>query len=177
MVLSIFFLSLLLNWCFLGIGEEKGWVRVSLPLLRTMTGPVQHFYSSILDAWRVSVFAKLSERKGAEYADLKGSLQPHTSSHLRERDKMLLRAILCGGVWNGFLAPVLWQKRRRWALVLGVYFLPPSSTLGNCLSSLHFCPWIAASGPDVCNGMCGCLDLVVLVTVTLGFLFWGFSLR
>ena len=26
-----------------------------------------------------------------------------TSSHLRERDKMLLRAILCGGVWNGFL--------------------------------------------------------------------------
>ena len=45
-------------------GAEKGWVRVSLPPLRMMTGPVQHFFSSILDAWRFSVFAKLSERKG-----------------------------------------------------------------------------------------------------------------
>ena len=50
--------------------------------------------------------SRLSERKGfgsAEYADFKGSLQLRTSSHLRERDKMLLRAILCGDVWNGFL--------------------------------------------------------------------------
>ena len=29
-------------------GAEKGWVRVSLPPLRMMTGPVQHFYSSFL---------------------------------------------------------------------------------------------------------------------------------
>ena len=45
---------------------------VSLPPLRVMTCSVQHFYSSILDTWRFSVFAKLSERKGfweAEYAD------------------------------------------------------------------------------------------------------------
>ena len=33
----------------------------------------------------------------------KGSLQLLTSSHLRERDKMLLRAMLCVGVWNGVL--------------------------------------------------------------------------
>ena len=33
-------------------GEEKGWVRDSLPPLRMMSGPVQHFYSSILGAWR-----------------------------------------------------------------------------------------------------------------------------
>ena len=45
-------------------GEEKGWVRVSLPPLRMMTGPVQHFRSAILDAWRFCVFSKLSERKG-----------------------------------------------------------------------------------------------------------------
>ena len=45
-------------------GDEKGWVRVYLPPLRMMTGLVQHFYSSILDAWRFSVFAKLSKRKG-----------------------------------------------------------------------------------------------------------------
>ena len=87
-------------------GAEQGWVRVSLSPLGMMTGPVQHFYSSILDAWRFGVFAKLSERKGfrgVEYADFQGSSQLRTSSHLRERDKMLLRAILCGSVWNGFL--------------------------------------------------------------------------
>ena len=28
-------------------GEEKGWVRVSVPPLRMMSGPVQHLYSSI----------------------------------------------------------------------------------------------------------------------------------
>ena len=58
-------------------GAERGWVGVS------MTGPVQHFYSSILDAWRFSVFAKLSESKGflgGEYADFKVSLQLFTSS-------------------------------------------------------------------------------------------------
>ena len=56
-------------------GAERGWVRVCLPPLRMMTGLVQHFYSSILDAWRFSVFAKLSERKGfreVEYASFSG---------------------------------------------------------------------------------------------------------
>ena len=71
-----------------------------------MTGPVQHFRSAILGAWRFRVLSRLSERKGflgGELADFHGSLQLLTSSHLRERDKMLLRAILCGCVWNGFL--------------------------------------------------------------------------
>ena len=80
---------------------EKGWVRVPLPLPRMMSGPAQHFRSAILDAWRFKVFSGPSERKGfgcGEYADFRGSLQLLTSSHLRERDKMLLRAILCGGV-------------------------------------------------------------------------------
>ena len=47
----------------------------------------------------------LSEKgfRGVEFADLQGSLQLLNSTHLRDRDKMLLRAILCGGVWNGFL--------------------------------------------------------------------------
>ena len=35
--------------------------------------------------------------------DCDGSMQLLFSSHLRERDKMLLRSILSGGVWNGFL--------------------------------------------------------------------------
>ena len=73
-------------------GEEKGWVRVSLPPLRMMTGPIQHFHYSFLDAWRDGMVAKLSEWKGflgAEYVDFKRSLQSLTSSHLRERDNML----------------------------------------------------------------------------------------
>ena len=45
-------------------GDEKGWVRVSLPPLRMMAGPIQHFRTAILDAWRFHVFSRLSERKG-----------------------------------------------------------------------------------------------------------------
>ena len=57
-------------------GDEKGWVRVSLPPLRMMTGPIQHFRTANLEAWHFHVFSKLSERKcflGVEFADLKGS--------------------------------------------------------------------------------------------------------
>ena len=35
--------------------------------------------------------------------DVDGSLQLLDSGHVRERDKALLRSILVGGVWNGFL--------------------------------------------------------------------------
>ena len=151
-------------------GAEKGLVRVSLPPFRMMTGPVQHFYSSILDAWRFSVFAKLSERKGfrgVEYADFQGSLQLLTSSHLRERDKMLLRAILCGRVWNGFLLgqgqegrcslPFLWSKGWSWSLISGSVLFPlssppPFSMFGNFLNFLISCPLIVASGPVVPGG-------------------------
>ena len=35
---------------------EQGWIRVSLPPLRMMTGPIQHFRTAILDAWRFQVF-------------------------------------------------------------------------------------------------------------------------
>ena len=87
-------------------GNEHGWVRVSLPPLRMMTGPIQHYRSAILEAWHFVYLLNFLSGKvfgWVEFADLKGSLQLLTSPHLRERDKMLLRAILCGGVWNGFL--------------------------------------------------------------------------
>ena len=44
-------------------GDERGWVRPSPPPLRMMRGPIQHFFSSTLDAWRFRVFAQLAERK------------------------------------------------------------------------------------------------------------------
>ena len=57
-----------------------------------MAGPIQHFRSAILDVWLSGVFSKLSKKKGflgGKFADFHGSLQLLTSSHLRERDKML----------------------------------------------------------------------------------------
>ena len=133
-------------------GNEHGWVRVSLPPLRMITGPVQHFRSAILDAWRFQVFAWLSERQGFlgdEFADFHGSLQLLTSSHLRERDKMLLRAILCGGVWNGFLlgkakkedVPCRFCGKRDGDghLCWECAFPPPSSMFGIFLNSLILC--------------------------------------
>ena len=122
-------------------GAEKGWAQVSLPPLRMMTGPIQHFYSSILDAWRYGVFAKLSERQvflGAEFADFRSSLQLLTSSHLRGRIKNVVKSHFVWGVWNGFLlgkakkkvkmflCRILWLRE----MVMVIYFgsaLSPST--------------------------------------------------
>ena len=86
--------------------EQAGWIRPGLPPLRMMTGPIQHFRSAIWQAWQSKVATDLCKRKGFRGGfgvDLYGSHQILVSPHLRERDKMLLRAILSGGVWNGFL--------------------------------------------------------------------------
>ena len=82
------------------------WVRPGLPLLCNLDGPIQHFRAAILDAWRNKVAADLCKRKGfrgGPLLDVRGSLQLLVSSHVRERDRALLRAIMVGGVWNGFL--------------------------------------------------------------------------
>ena len=86
--------------------EQAGWIRPGLPPLRMLTGPVQHFRSAIWQAWQHRVATDLCKRKGFRGGfgfDIYGSHQQLVSSHLRERDKMLLRAILSGRVWNGFL--------------------------------------------------------------------------
>ena len=41
--------------------------------------------------------------RGGPLLDVHGSLQLLDSSHARERDEALLRSIMVGGVWNGFL--------------------------------------------------------------------------
>ena len=82
------------------------WVRPGLPLLSNLAGPIQHFRSAILDAWRNKVAADLCDREGfwcGPLLDIHGSLQLLNSSHVRERDKGLLRSVMVGGVWNGFL--------------------------------------------------------------------------
>ena len=81
------------------------WARPGLPVLSNLAGPVQHFKAAILDAWRNKVSADLCSRKGFRgglLLDVHGSLQLLKSSHVRERNKALLRIIMVGGVWNGF---------------------------------------------------------------------------
>ena len=76
-----------------------------LPLLSNMAGPLQHFKAAILDAWCNKVVADLCGRKGfrgEQRLDVHGFLQLLDSSHVRERDKALLRSVMVGSVWNGF---------------------------------------------------------------------------
>ena len=59
-----------------------------------------------MDAWRTKVAGDLSSLAGVRcgrYLDFRGSLKLLSSPHLRGGDKGLLRGILSGGVWNGFL--------------------------------------------------------------------------
>ena len=69
-------------------GVEQGWIRESLPPLRMLAGPIQHFRSAVLQAWHFKVTAGLARREGFrvfQFADIKGSLQLLISPHLRER--------------------------------------------------------------------------------------------
>ena len=77
-----------------------------MPLLSNLAGPIQHFRAALPDGWRNKAAADLCGRKGFRGGPLlenHGSLQLLNSSHVRERDTALLRAIMVGGVWNGFL--------------------------------------------------------------------------
>ena len=59
-----------------------------------MAGPIQHFKSALLDALRNKVAADVCGRegfRGGPLLDIHGSLQLLNSSHVRERDKALLR--------------------------------------------------------------------------------------
>ena len=89
------------SWC----SFVPGWDRPGLPVLSMVAGPVQHFRSAILDAWRQKVSMDLCARKGfrgGPFLDVSGTLQLLNSDHVRERDKALLRGVLVGRVWNGF---------------------------------------------------------------------------
>ena len=80
-------------------------VRPGLPMLSGLAGPIQHFKAAVLDAWRNKVAGDLCGRRGFSRWALAGclfSLQLLNSSHVRERDKSLLRSVMVGGVWNGF---------------------------------------------------------------------------
>ena len=82
------------------------WIRPDLPILCQISSPFQFFRDAIWGAWRTKVSGDLSSRagfRGGRYLDFRGSLKLLSSPHLRGGDKGLLRGILSGGVWNGFL--------------------------------------------------------------------------
>ena len=82
------------------------WRRPGLPGLHHLAGPYQHFKAAIWEAWKLKVSFDLCTRqgfRGGPLLDIAGSRQLLHAPHVRERDKALLRRIMVGGVWNGFL--------------------------------------------------------------------------
>ena len=85
--------------------DALAWVRLGLPSLSNVAGPIQHFRSAILDAWRNKVAVDFCARNGfrdGPLLDIHGSLQLLNSSHVRERDKGLLRSVMVGGCLEWF---------------------------------------------------------------------------
>ena len=149
-----------------------------MPLLSNLAGPIQHFQAAILDAWRDKVTADLCKRKGfrgGPLLDVHGSLQLLVSSHVRERDKALLRAIMVGGVWNGFLLRHVNMFHVGFVgllIMMGIYSgNVPFLLLLRSVKILNFTNswrWISLVGLDACFGMDGCPCSLVLIGVLLG---------
>ena len=102
-----------------------------------------------------------------------------SSPHLRGGDKGLLRGILSGGVWNGFLhsfvrgeivpcrlcgGPVVMD------ICFGSALILPLFTFVRVLIFMIFCFVIGVLGLGVCFGMGGYLHLLALVGLLLGLL-------
>ena len=86
--------------------RQLGWERPGLPVLSNLACPIQHFRSAVVEAWRGKVAADKCARKGVRggpWLDIHGILQLLNSDHVGERDEALLRGVLVGGLWHGFL--------------------------------------------------------------------------
>ena len=153
------------QWCLGGFC----WNRLGLPQLPTVEGPYQHFQDSILGALRDLNAADLCKRKGfrgGPLLDFRGPMQLLDSSHVRDRDRALLRAILSGRVWNGFL---LGKMRRENVpcrfcggpdgdghLFWDCSYTPPVA-VGRVLSFMILSIWIRLVGRDAFFGLLGYL--------------------
>ena len=65
------------------------WLRPGLPGLSNLAGPIQHFKSAILDAWRDKVSTDLCTRQGFQGSsvfDIACYQQLPNSTHVRERE-------------------------------------------------------------------------------------------
>ena len=144
-----------------------GWERPGLLVLSNSAGPILHSKAAFLDAWRSKIAADLRERKGflgGPYLDVHGTLQLLNSDHDPERDKALLRVVLVGGVWNGFVLGKVREQAAGSAVVLMamvtflgtvLFFLWLRSV--KILSFMIFGRSISLIGPGVLSGMDGYL--------------------
>ena len=85
---------------------DSVWCRPGLPGLSLLAGPYHHFKAAIWDAWSSKVSFDMCQRqgfRGGPLLDIAASFQLLHAPHVRERNKALLRGIMVGGVWNGFL--------------------------------------------------------------------------
>ena len=73
------------------------WTRLGLTLLSNLEGPVQLFKADILmlGVTRLQLIFVVGRVFGVALCWM--------CIHVRERDKALLRSVMVGGVWNGFL--------------------------------------------------------------------------
>ena len=105
-----------------GGGLAASWVASSLGCFPVL---IRIFKSAIFSAWRGRAADILTSRKGfrgGPFLDYDGTRQLLFSSHLRERDKMLLRSILSGGGGLGtdsYLAKP--RRKKSLAVFVGVF--------------------------------------------------------
>ena len=89
-----------------GRGSVEAWYTSSLDIEEVLAGATDsHVHLFVADV--VKSFDTVDRTRkgvrGGPLLDIHGSLQLLNFSHVRERDKALLRTIMVGGVWNGFL--------------------------------------------------------------------------
>ena len=161
---------------------ELAWSRPGLPLLSNLSGPFQHFRAAILGAWRDAVSAQLCTRKGfrgGPLFDIDGTLQLLNSDHVRERDKALLRSILVGGVWNGFLLGKVRSQEvpcrfcgvvTLMVIFSGIVLFHLLLRSVNILSFMILWSWIRLLGLGASFGMVGYPFSLELMVVLLGLL-------
>ena len=110
-----FFAGILMGFCW-----EQAWIA---SVAYASWSLISIFMIPILSALRDVTATDLCRRqgfRGGPLLDFRGSMQLLDSSHVRDRDKALLRAILSGGVWNGFsLGHYAKRKRFLVAFVVG----------------------------------------------------------
>ena len=81
--------------------DRLGWERLGLPILSNSVGLVQHFRVAVLEAWRVRLLLIFVCVRGSVVA--RGRIFKVLCSSLTLTTFGLLKSVLIGGIWNGFL--------------------------------------------------------------------------
>ena len=96
---------LLRKWGLSGRGEQQGWIRAALPPLRMLAGLSNIFRVLFLrpGSSKLMLSCRIRRVLGVRCSWISEDLYNFSPLPTCGKDKLLLRSILCGGVWNGFL--------------------------------------------------------------------------